>query len=52
MALTLQTTIKNYLGILLTNRSPNLKKDADDLTILMMDRSIDTVTPFIHYLTY
>ena len=27
-------------------------KTAPDLTILLMDRSVDTVTPFIHYFTY
>lgn len=48
----LQETIKKYLGILLENRSPNLVKTAPDLTILLMDRSVDTVTPFIHYFTY
>jgi hypothetical protein len=52
MAKSLESVINNYLGILLQNRSPNLNKDAGDLTILMLDRSIDTVTPFIHYFTY
>jgi len=52
VALRLEDTIKKYLGILLENRSPNLSKNAPDLTILMMDRSVDTVTPFLHYFTY
>ena len=48
----LEKIIKNYLGILLQNRSPYLSKSAPDLTILLLDRSIDTVTPFIHSFTY
>lgn len=52
MALSLELAVKNYLGILLDNRSPSLSKSAPDLTVLLLDRSVDTVTPFIHYFTY
>ena len=52
VAQTLQATVKNYLGILLENRSPCIQKNAPDITFLLLDRSIDTVTPFIHSFSY
>lgn len=40
------------MGILLENRSPSITKNAPDIVFLLLDRSIDTVTPFIHSFTY
>lgn len=52
MAGALEAEIKNYLGVLLKNKSPTLDRQAPDLTFLLLDRSIDTVTPLIHNFSY
>lgn len=52
MAHELERTVKEYLGILVKNKSTILKKGAKDITYLLLDRSIDPITPLLHYFTY
>ncbi len=37
---------------MLANKSHLLKPEADDITILIFDRSIDPITPLLHSFTY
>ena len=52
MALALQDSIKRYLGILIENKSSVIDKKAECVVFLIMDRSVDTVSPLIHYFSY
>ena len=52
MAHELYGETKKYLGTLLKNQSPILSKEAQDITFLLLDRSIDTVTPLMHSFTF
>lgn len=52
MACELERAAKKYLGILVKNKSKNLQKSAKDITYLVLDRSIDPITPLLHYFTY
>jgi hypothetical protein len=52
MAFSLQKSVNRYLGILIENKSTKIDKNASDVIFLLLDRSVDTVSPFMHYFTY
>ena len=52
MALALQTSINRFLGGMIENKSSIIDKKAEEVVFLIVDRSVDTVSPLIHYFSY
>ncbi len=52
MAETLLENCNKYIKILLENKSEKISKEAPEIVFLLLDRSVDPITPLLHSFTY